>query len=152
LLRLRRDLPALGRLDKDALEAGEFAESNAIVVRRWTVLSHVFAVFHLNPKPSQLAFTIPAGHWQKKLDSAELRWGDGASQASDLLVSEEKVQMSLSPWAVVLYAQMSPEKQHQFAAENVIGPAGSSSGSTAKHNHGYEQLPTLGNVINVKLT
>jgi len=50
LLRLRRDLPALARLDKDALEAVEFANSNAIVVRRWSALSHVFAVFHFNPK------------------------------------------------------------------------------------------------------
>jgi maltooligosyltrehalose trehalohydrolase len=110
LLRLRRDLSALGRLDKDALEAAEFADSNAILVRRWSVSSHIFTVFNFDQRPSQLALPIPVGRWQMKLDAAEPRWGGGASQASDLLVSQGEVQMSLGPWGVVLYAQTWPEK------------------------------------------
>jgi len=110
LLRLRRDLPALGRLDKDALEAVEFVDSNAILVRRWSASSHIFTMFNFDQRPRQLTVPIPVGRWQMKLDSAEPRWGGGASQASDLLVSQGEVQMSLSPWGVVLYAQTLPEK------------------------------------------
>ena len=105
LLRLRRDLPALARLDKDALQAEVLADSNAILVRRWSASSHILAVLHFDQRPRQLALRIPLGRWQKKLDSAEPRWGGGGSQASDVLVSRGEVKMTLSPWGVVLYGE-----------------------------------------------
>ena len=105
LLRLRRDVPALARLDKNALEAVAFADAKVIFVRRWNESSHILAVLHFDEEPSQLELPIPAGRWQKKLDSTESRWGGGGSQASDVLVSHGEVQMTLSPWAVVLYAE-----------------------------------------------
>ncbi len=105
LLRLRRDLPALARLDKDALQAEVLADSNAILVRRWSASSHILAVLHFDQRPRQLALQIPLGRWQKKLDSAEPRWGGGGSQASDVLASRGEVKMTLSPWGVVLYGE-----------------------------------------------
>ena len=108
LLRLRRDLPALAQLDKDALEVIEFEDAKVILVRRWNASSHILAVFHFDEEPSQLGLPIPAGCWQRKLDSADPRWGGRGSQASDVLVSRGEVQMTLSPWAVVLYAETLP--------------------------------------------
>jgi maltooligosyltrehalose trehalohydrolase len=110
LLRLRRDVPALARLDKEALEAVAFADAKVILVRRWNEASHILAVLHFDEEPSQLQLPVPAGHWRRKLDSAESRWGGGGSQASDVLVSRGGVQMPLSPWAVVLYAEMMKEE------------------------------------------
>src|SRR5260370_6172687 len=75
LLRLRRDLPALARLDKDASEAVALADAKVFFVRRWSVSSHILAVLYFGEEPSQLVLPIPAGCWQKKLDSAEPRWG-----------------------------------------------------------------------------
>jgi maltooligosyltrehalose trehalohydrolase len=105
LLRLRRDLPALAQLDKEALDAVAFADSNTIVVRRWSGLSHILALFHFDPRPTQLALQFPVGRWQKKLDSAEPRWSGGGSQASDILASHGEAKVALSPWGVVLYAE-----------------------------------------------
>jgi maltooligosyltrehalose trehalohydrolase len=110
LLRLRRDLPALARLDKDALEIVGFEDAIVIFVRRWSVSSHILAVLHFADQPSQLGLPIPAGCWQRKLDSTDPRWGGRGSQASDLLVSRGEVHMTLSPWAAVLYAETLPTK------------------------------------------
>ena len=111
LLRLRRDLPALFRLDKDTLQVIEFADAKVIFLRRWNASSHILAVLHFNDEVSQMALPVPAGSWKRKLDSAELCWGGGGSQAADVLVSSGDVRMFLSPWAVVLYAEtLSDEK------------------------------------------
>jgi len=108
LLRLRRDLPALARLDKDALEVIEFENAKVIFLRRWNASSHILAALHFDDEPSQLGLPIPAGCWQRKLDSAEPQWGGGGSQASNLLLSRGEVQITLGPWAVVLYAETPP--------------------------------------------
>jgi maltooligosyltrehalose trehalohydrolase len=105
LLRLRRAVPALARLDKDALEAVAFADSRVILVRRWDESSHILAVLHFHEEPRQLELPVPAGCWKRKLDSAEPRWGGGGGRASEVFVSHGEIQMTLSPWAVVLYAE-----------------------------------------------
>lgn len=105
LLRLRRDLPALAQLDKNTLDAVAFVDSNTILLRRWSGLSHILALFHFDPKPTQLALQFPVGRWQKQLDSAEPRWSGGGSQACDVLASHGEAKVALSPWGVVLYAE-----------------------------------------------
>jgi len=111
LLRLRRGLPALFRLDKDALEVIEFEDTKVIFLRRWNASSHIAAVLHFADEVREIALPVPAGSWKRKLDSADPRWGGRGSQASDVLVSRGEAQMSLSPWAVVLYAEtLSGEK------------------------------------------
>ena len=111
LLRLRRGLPALFRLDKDALEVIEFEDTKVIFLRRWNASSHISAVLHFADEVREMALPVPAGSWKRKLDSADPRWGGRGSQASDVLVSRGEAQMSLSPWAVVLYAEtLSGEK------------------------------------------
>jgi maltooligosyltrehalose trehalohydrolase len=87
------------------LEVIEFEDGKVIFVRRWNASSHILAVLHFAEEVSQIALAVPAGSWKRKLDSAELCWGGGGSQDSDVLVSSGEVQMSLSPWAVVLYAE-----------------------------------------------
>jgi maltooligosyltrehalose trehalohydrolase len=110
LLRLRRDLPALFRLDKDALEVIEFEDAKVILLRRWNASSHILAVLHFDDEVSQIALPVPAGSWKRKLDSAEVGWGGRGSQGADVLVSPGEVQMSLSPWAVVVYAETLSEE------------------------------------------
>jgi maltooligosyltrehalose trehalohydrolase len=111
LLRLRRDLQALAQLDKDPLEVIEFEDAKVTLVRRWSASSHVLAVLHFGDEPRQLGLPVPTGCWKKTLDSAEPSWGGRGSQAPDVLTSNGEVQMSLSPWAVVLYVEASPNEK-----------------------------------------
>jgi len=109
LLRLRRDLPALSRLDKNALEVIEFEDAKVIFVRRWNASSHIFTVLHFADEVSQSTLPVPAGCWKRQLDSAESHWGGaGNNVATDVLVSSGEVQMSLNPWTVVLYVETLP--------------------------------------------
>jgi maltooligosyltrehalose trehalohydrolase len=105
LLRLRRELPALSRLDKDALEVVEFEDANVIFLRRWNASSHILAVLHFADEVRLVALPVPAGSWKRQLDSAEVGWGGSGSQSVDVLVSSGAVEMSLSPRAVVVYAE-----------------------------------------------
>ena len=111
LLRLRRDLPALFRLDKDALEVIEFEDAKVIFLRRWNASSRILAALHFEDQVRQVTLPVPAGFWKRKLDSAELCWGGGGSKAPDVLVSSGGAQMFLSPWAVVLYAETLPDEK-----------------------------------------
>jgi maltooligosyltrehalose trehalohydrolase len=111
LLRLRRDLPALCRLDKDALEVIEFEDAKVIFLRRWTASSHILAVLHFADEVRQIALPVPAGSWKRKLDSAEVGWGGRGLQGADVLVSSGELQMSLSPWAVVVYGEMLSDEE-----------------------------------------
>jgi maltooligosyltrehalose trehalohydrolase len=87
------------------LEIVGFEDRKVIFVRRWSASSHILAALHFDDEPSQLGLPIPAGCWQRKLDSADPRWGGRGSQVADALVSRGEMQMTLSPWAVVLYAE-----------------------------------------------
>jgi len=105
LLRLRRNVPALARLDKHALEATALEEKRVIVLRRWHESSHILALLNFDDAPIQSRFPVPAGYWKRKLDSADPRWGGGGSQTPDLLVPNGVVEMILSPWSAVLYEE-----------------------------------------------
>jgi maltooligosyltrehalose trehalohydrolase len=105
LLRLRRNVPALVRLDKDALEATALEEKKVIVLRRWNESSHILALLNFDDEPIQSRFPVPAGYWKRKLDSADPRWGGGGSQTPDVLVPHGVVEMILSPWSAILYEE-----------------------------------------------
>jgi maltooligosyltrehalose trehalohydrolase len=78
LLRLRRELPALARLDKRALAAVDLAKNKALALHRWHEAGAVFAIFNFAKTPENVIAPIPSGNWQKLLDSAEARWlGNG---------------------------------------------------------------------------
>ena len=104
LLKLRRDVPALARLDKVAQEVATFGEQKAIFVRRGEGLEQLFIVYHFDPTPAELALPVARGRWRKMLDSASQQWGGPGSHAPDMLDSDGEVRLTLSPWAFVIFA------------------------------------------------
>ncbi|MBI3962494.1 MAG: malto-oligosyltrehalose trehalohydrolase [Deinococcus sp.] len=105
LLRLRRTLPALAQLSKDHLEAVGWEKEKVLFVRRWTEQEQVFMVFNFSQVQLPLALPVPAGSWQKQLDSAERRWGGAGSTAPATFSSEGTTTLSLAPQAFVLFVQ-----------------------------------------------
>jgi maltooligosyltrehalose trehalohydrolase len=110
LLRLRREIPALAELDKKSSEVTAFPRENALLVRRWCGPSEIFAVFNFNPRPVQPSLSVPAGNWQKRLDSAESRWQGEGSEVPDSIDSSGRVQFLLAASALCLFTE-SREKQ-----------------------------------------
>jgi maltooligosyltrehalose trehalohydrolase len=105
LLRMRREIPALAQLDKKCTEVTAFPCENALLVRRWSGASEIFAVFNFNLRPVQLSLPVPAGNWQKQLDSAESRWQGEGSKVPDSADSSGPVHFSLAASALCLFTE-----------------------------------------------
>jgi maltooligosyltrehalose trehalohydrolase len=80
LLRLRKDLPPLAHLQKEACEVLGFEDRRVLVLRRWSGEEAVITILNFNTAPMALSLPMAAGRWRKVLDSSEPRWqGTGSS-------------------------------------------------------------------------
>jgi maltooligosyltrehalose trehalohydrolase len=105
LLRLRRDIPALANLDKDAMEVTPFTDQKVLLVRRWDASGQVLIVHSFDRIRASVNLPVPAGKWQTVLDSNEERWqGDGGA-TSDKPQSGGEIQLRLIPWAFLVLWQ-----------------------------------------------
>jgi maltooligosyltrehalose trehalohydrolase len=109
LLRLRRDIPVLANLDKDAVEVTPFTDQKVLLVRRWDASGQVLIVHSFDRIPASVNLPVPAGKWQTVLDSNEERWqGDGGA-TTDKPQSHGEIQLRLTPWAFLVLWQKAPE-------------------------------------------
>jgi maltooligosyltrehalose trehalohydrolase len=101
LIRLRRSLPALRRLDKDQMEVRAFEGEATLLLRRWDAGSEAAAFLHFGAAPADVA--LPRGRWRKVLDSADREWGGPGSPAPRALHSDRGARLALPPWSAVLF-------------------------------------------------
>lgn len=102
LLRLRREVAALSRLDKWSQEVSLVAEGKCILARRWAENNQVALLFYFGAETRTAELLLPEGIWRPVLDSNESRW-NGSGAAPDLLESSGKVQLSLGPWSAAAW-------------------------------------------------
>jgi maltooligosyltrehalose trehalohydrolase len=107
LLRLRRELPALARLDKQALEITSFTDKRVMLVRRWNAANQVLIAFHFDGATTELALPIPSGRWRKILDSTEKPSAVDGNHAPEIFESRGELRLSLHPWELILFEQQS---------------------------------------------
>lgn len=105
LLRLRRDIPSLARLDKNALKAALFRDENVLLIRRWGASSRVFLALNFNKDPRELMLPIPSGLWHRQLDSAEQKWNGKGSLTPAVLESAGEVRLAFDPWSFLVFEQ-----------------------------------------------
>jgi maltooligosyltrehalose trehalohydrolase len=106
LIRVRRANPALAHLSKEAADVIALEKKKALFVRRWFRENEVFLAFNFAESVITLDAPVPAGHWQRLLDSSDQRWkGDGSLAASKLL-SEGEVQLQLNRKSFVIYEKL----------------------------------------------
>jgi maltooligosyltrehalose trehalohydrolase len=111
LLRLRREIPALSHLGRDAqsLRVELDDEAKAILVVRRHKSSEVFAAFNFGAEAAHPGWLVPVGHWTKQLDSSSSRWGTqsdkAANDAPERLQSRGEAKLVLGPWSVVMYVR-----------------------------------------------
>jgi len=104
LLRLRRTVPALARLDRSTTQIECRADENVLLVKRGTEPGRVYSLFHAGVSTAELAIAFPSGRWRKLLDSTDHEWAGQGSQVPDILVSTGEVQLALRGWSVVVFA------------------------------------------------
>ena len=98
LLRLRRDVPALARLDKNAMEVKVFAEQRVLTVRRWHASSQVLIVCQFAEIATEFDLPIAEGPWRVALDSSATQSGSKASECAVVFESGTETRISLAPW------------------------------------------------------
>jgi len=106
LFRLRREIRALRRLDRNSQEVHLLAEEKTIFVRRWDEKSEVFAAFHFAEGSPRSQLPIPTGRWTRILDSADSKWKGPGSDGPEGVVSKGKLELRLNPWSIVLYERL----------------------------------------------
>jgi maltooligosyltrehalose trehalohydrolase len=105
LLRIRRTVPPLAELDKDAMEVKSFADEKVLLVRRGKASSQVLIVYHFCQAPTELLLPIPSGRWHRTLDSAEQPRGDKGYETPTIIESCGELQLRLNPWAFLVFAK-----------------------------------------------
>jgi maltooligosyltrehalose trehalohydrolase len=104
LIRLRKGLPALARLDKETMDVTGYEKEKVLVVWRWNCGDEVFMVFHFGHAEISLSIPLPAGRWRKLLNSADERWQGSGNSFPDLLNSEGEILLCLQPKSFVVLA------------------------------------------------
>jgi maltooligosyltrehalose trehalohydrolase len=79
LILLRREIPALAKLDKNTLEVTGNENQRTILLRRWHQAGQIFCVMNFNTDPVQISANLPPGNWPKLIDSADKFWGGAGS-------------------------------------------------------------------------
>jgi maltooligosyltrehalose trehalohydrolase len=102
LIQLRKDTPALARLNKNTMAVRGF-EDKLLVVNRWSDGNEVVLVFNLSQDQSSATIPMSAGRWFKRLDSAEKRWQGEGSAIPEQLDTNGQVSLNLNPWTFALF-------------------------------------------------
>jgi maltooligosyltrehalose trehalohydrolase len=102
LIRLRKEMPPLSCLNKDTQEALGYEESQILYLRRWNGNNECVMVFNFAGIKALITLPIPAGSWEKRLDSAEKSWLGNGSAVPEQLNSPGEVTLELMPKSFIL--------------------------------------------------
>ncbi len=105
LIRLRNTFPALRSLSKETMEVAGSEKEKVLSVRRWSGDHEIFMALHFGDASASVTLAVPAGGWDKILDSAEQRWRGNGSAVPEKLLSEGEVALTLEPKAFVLFSR-----------------------------------------------
>lgn len=103
LMRLRKELPALACLSKEAMDVADYEEDRVLLVHRWADKDEVFMVSNFGEKDTVILLPIPEGRWQKLLDSAGVEWRGRGSLVPDRMISHGNLELRLPPMAFALF-------------------------------------------------
>ena len=106
LIRLRQEIPALSRLSKESLEAVGYEQDRVLFLRRWTEDEEALMMCNFGDSETWVPLPIPAGSWQKQLDTADRRWNGPGSLLPSQLNSNAKATVTLGLRTFALYTRI----------------------------------------------
>ncbi len=101
LLRLRRTVPALAELRREAVEARADEASRVLTVRRRSPAGDVVTAAHLGPGRCDVRLALTPGRWHRLADTAEERWLGPGSAVPEVVASSGDVVLELGSWQLV---------------------------------------------------
>ena len=104
LIRLRKEISVLCHPRKEDAETRCFEDEKALSVRRWRNEDQVFGLYNFGERVFSNTPEIPAGTWEKILDSSSPGWGGSGSAAPGKIRPDDReLSLSLAPYSFVLY-------------------------------------------------
>lgn len=104
LLRLRREIPALASLNKQAQEVELLGNEKGLFVRRWAGKSNVAIVFYFGNEEQLVDLPLSVGWCRVILDSSDERWNGVGGVPVKAIESLNKAQVSMKPWSVLVWS------------------------------------------------
>lgn len=105
LIALRKKLPALCGLNRQALEVSASSAGQTLLLHRWSGGQHLFCAMNFSKEARSVAMPLNAGQWRKVFDSAHPNW-KGPASAPDTLKSSDSCM--LQPESLVIYTGDAP--------------------------------------------
>jgi maltooligosyltrehalose trehalohydrolase len=105
LLVLRTRIPALANLSKKNMTVSCDPRQNLLLVRRRFDGQEAGMVFNFNDDAAKIRIHLPAGHWRKRVDSAESRWRGPGSRVPDTLQTNGSTEVEAAPHCVVVFSR-----------------------------------------------
>jgi len=103
LIRLRKSIPALRRLDKQSMEVRSFEKDGAMLVRRWSDSEEVLIACHFGTWPREITLPAYGGQWVRLLDSADTQWGGNGGSVPVAINLERQTNARFQPRSLVLF-------------------------------------------------
>jgi maltooligosyltrehalose trehalohydrolase len=105
LLRLRREVPALARLDPGAVRTHVDRAANALVVHRRHPDGDAVLVLGFARTPADI-FSMPQGPWCRALDTSHARWGGSGTDGGDRIeIPPEGGRIAVAARSAALYLE-----------------------------------------------
>jgi maltooligosyltrehalose trehalohydrolase len=95
LIRLRKHVPCLARLDKNASKARCFENSEFLHVQRWGDGTEVTLLFNIGKGTASPRVPLSRGRWHKLLDSADQCWDGPGTRIPEEIVSDGLVPLDM---------------------------------------------------------
>jgi len=102
LIELRTRIRALAEPDKNCMEVLGLNSLRIGCIHRWSRTDEAFVIFHADDKVVSTALPLPAGRWEKKLDSRDASWGGAGSGIPWSFESTGDLRMELVPYSFLL--------------------------------------------------
>ncbi|HJV35470.1 malto-oligosyltrehalose trehalohydrolase [Geomonas sp.] len=104
LLSLRR-LPAMQVMQREGIEVMGMQKEKTLCVRRQSGSNGVVCMFSFSNMHEDVSVCLPAGSWEKVLDSSDQHWrGSGSVTPGNIVAEAGKEQMvTISPFSVLVY-------------------------------------------------
>jgi maltooligosyltrehalose trehalohydrolase len=103
LIALRKGTLALAELSRQSMEVESREEERVLILRRWSRLEQVVAVFHFRDVAASVLLSVPAGRLRKRLDSSERRWKGPGSSIPDEVQSDGRISLMMEPYCCVVF-------------------------------------------------
>jgi maltooligosyltrehalose trehalohydrolase len=105
LLRLRKALAPIGRVEKETMQTFELDDDDVLMVRQWHDRDEVLLLANFSHESRSIELPVPAGSWSQCLDTAAASWAGPGSTMPQELASSGRFVAALPATALLVYRQ-----------------------------------------------